>query len=124
MLAKCVNPVCCAQFRYLHHGKLFEVEVQYRESEATNGHRKFGNGKGHIERYWLCDQCAEHVTLRFEKRQGLVMRPPVGLEEVIIPLSSSRTLAEIWEVRIRPLDLNFAGKRDLTGDSKVRRKAA
>ena len=29
MLHKCANPVWCAQFRYLHQGKLFEVEVQY-----------------------------------------------------------------------------------------------
>ena len=50
MLHKCANPVCCAQFRYLNQGKLFEVEIQYVESTLGDGQGKLGNGKGHVER--------------------------------------------------------------------------
>ena len=53
MLHKCVNPVCAAQFRYLHEGRLFEVETQYCES-SFDRKSKQRNGRGHVERYWLC----------------------------------------------------------------------
>ena len=32
-----------------------------------------GNGKGHVERCWLCDECAAHITLRCDARRGVVM---------------------------------------------------
>ena len=100
MLAKCVNSVCSAQFRFLHQGKLFEVES-----------------------YWLCDQCAEQVTLWFDKCEGLVVHSPAGREKVR-GLSSGRSVAEISQVRIRPLDINLAAGRGFTGNPKVRRQAA
>ncbi len=49
MLHKCANPVCCAQFRYLHQGKLFELEIQYVESTLGDAQGKLGNGKGHSD---------------------------------------------------------------------------
>lgn len=73
MLAKCVNPVCSAQFRYLRQGKLFEVEIQYLDTPSDNSQREVGDGRVQIERCWLCDECAAHITLRFDKRLGLVM---------------------------------------------------
>jgi len=48
----------------------------------------------------------------------------VTSEEVLIPISASRTVAEVSQVRIRPLGLNLASERDLTGGSEVRRQAA
>ena len=126
MLAKCVNPVCCNQFLFLHQGKLFEVEFQYSDGVVASGHREPVNGKMHVERYWLCDKCAEELTLSFDKRQGLVIHSSLGSVGVPIPFSSSRSLSltEITQVRIRPLDLNFSGGRDFTGTLKVRRQAA
>jgi hypothetical protein len=81
VLQKCANPVCCAQFRYLNQGKLFEVEIEYVESTLDDGQCKLGNGKGHIERCWLCDQCAAHIALRFDRRRGLVMVSSLGGSE-------------------------------------------
>jgi len=124
VLAKCVNPVCSNQFRFLHQGKLFEVEIQYIMSQAASEHRGLGNAKGHVERYWLCNRCAQSVTLRFVKHQGLLMYSPLNLEEVAIPLSGGRTVAEVSQVRIRPLDLNADVRRDSAGGSEVRRQAA
>lgn len=114
MLAKCVNSVCSAQFRFLHQGKLFEVEIQYARTPT---------GKVQVERYWLCDQCAEQVTLWFDKCEGLVVHSPAGREKVR-GLSSGRSVAEISQVRIRPLDINLAAGRGFTGNPKVRRQAA
>ena len=81
MLQRCANPVCCAQFRYLNQGKLFEVEIEYVESTLEDAQGKLGNGRGHIERCWLCDQCAAHIALRFDRRRGLVMVSSLGGSE-------------------------------------------
>ena len=71
MVRKCANPACYAQFRFLHQGKLFEVEIQYRECPCGKG--TSSNSKRYVERYWLCDQCAAHITLQFDPRRGVVL---------------------------------------------------
>lgn len=71
MLHKCANPACCAQFQYLHQGSLFEVEMQYFESPPCDGEGRVCRGKGHVERWWLCDHCSAHFALRFDPRRGL-----------------------------------------------------
>ena len=127
MLQKCANPVCCAQFRYLNQGKLFEVEIEYVESTLDDGQGKLGNGKGHIERCWLCDQCAAHVALRFDRRRGLVMVSSLeGSEEApttAIPQSSPKA-AGIARVLIRPLelDLTISPRRKATSELNIRRR--
>jgi hypothetical protein len=107
VLHKCANPVCRAQFRYLHQGRLLEVETQYFESPSVSGQGKVRNGKGHIERYWLCDQCVAHSVLRFDRRRGLLMVSGGDSEGVVtttVPQSSPKVAAEIARVdpTIRP----------------------
>jgi hypothetical protein len=115
VLQKCASPVCCAQFRYLHQGRLFEVEVQYFDSPSETGQSRLGNGRGRIERWWLCDQCADYMTLRFDRERGGVMVCSFGdcAEKPVILQSNGRAAAEIQRILIRPLDLQA-----------VRRKAA
>jgi hypothetical protein len=116
VLQKCANPMCYAQFRYQHQGKLFEVEIQYR------------NGKGHVEWCWLCDQCAARVSLRFDPGQGLVMVRPLALSEEVVPTaflqSSGRNVAEILRILIRPLDLNLTTTRNAPSESNGRMREA
>jgi len=111
VLNKCANPVCSAQFRYLHQGKLFEVEVQYAESPTSDSQSKAGNGKGHAERCWLCDECAAHITLRFDARRGVVMVSSLtGSEEALTTAfsqSNGGTAAGIARVLVRRLDVDF-----------------
>lgn len=111
MLHKCANPVCCAQFRYLHQGRLFEVEIQYVESPSGDGQGKLANGKGRVERCWLCDECAAHISLRFDARRGVVMMSSLrGSEEALtiaILRSNGGTAAGIARALIRPLDLEL-----------------
>lgn len=113
VLHKCANPVCGAQFRYLYQGRLFEVETQYFESESGNGRGKPRNGKGHIERYWLCDQCAVHIALRFDRGRGLVMVSSLeDFEEVVtttVPQSGPKATTQVARVLIRP----FKHKQEL-----------
>jgi hypothetical protein len=120
VLHKCVNPACRAQFLYLRQGRLFEVEIRYLDSPWGDGQDKLGNGKAHVERCWLCDQCAACIALRFDPRQGLIILSSLGDSEDVgtagILQSSEQETSQIPRVLIRPLDL------DLT--ALARRKAA
>lgn len=72
MLAKCVNPVCGEHFRYLHEGKIFNIEIDPPAPGASPGphHR--------IEHFWLCDRCARSLKVVLE--HGVVMTKPLRLE--------------------------------------------
>ena len=83
MLHKCANPACCAQFLYLHLGRLFEVETQYFESSSGDGQGRLCSRKTHIELFWLCDQCSAHSALRFDQGRGLVMVSLPGSEDAV-----------------------------------------
>jgi hypothetical protein len=78
MLSHCANPQCSRPFLRLRQGKLFLVE--------TEGVAKLGELRARaspqtrlqprrVERYWLCDQCAETWTLVHERSQGIVLVP-------------------------------------------------
>jgi hypothetical protein len=78
MLYKCANPVCTRPFRRLDEGKLFQVETEYfpasesRQALPTRGGRML---RHHVERYWLCDDCALTLTLTFEQGRGISTNP-------------------------------------------------
>lgn len=127
MLHKCANPVCCAQFRYLHEGKVFEVETQYSRDHPGGADGTPAGVKGDVERYWLCDQCAPHIVLRFDARRGLVtvsslqnLGRPVA---TALPQLSPGASFETARVLIRPLDLTFDSldRRKAAGELNVRR---
>jgi hypothetical protein len=127
VLDKCANPACCAKFRYLHQGKLFEVEIQYVENSSGNGHSRLINGKGRVKRCWLCDQCAAHVTLRFDRRRGLEMVSTLGLEEsltVAIPQAIGKCAEDIARILVRPLDLELtvSSRGRAASDASVRER--
>jgi hypothetical protein len=127
VLHKCVNPVCAAQFRFLHQGKLFEVEIHHRDKQSGNGQRAPpGSGKAHIERYWLCDRCMLEVELQFDGLRGLVVRSQVGSEPVFTPVStgSGRPVTDVSRVLIRPLDLNVRPKRNFMGKLNMQTRDA
>jgi hypothetical protein len=109
VLRKCANPVCYVPFRYLHQGKLFEVEIQY--SECPCGKGTSSNGKRYVERYWLCDQCAAHIALQPDSQRGVVL---ISSLEESREVATTLTLqfhprggAEIARVLIRPSDLTL-----------------
>lgn len=74
MIAKCANPACSREFRYLHEGRLFAVERYERTASDGNYTSEFVSHPHAIEFYWLCNDCysrgtltmaAEEVTARF-----------------------------------------------------------
>lgn len=76
MLSKCANPDCSASFRYFHSGKLFRAEI----SAGLDRRRTLGqDGQQHkplrrLEFFWLCEGCAQSMTLIFDKQQGVTVR--------------------------------------------------
>jgi hypothetical protein len=94
MLSQCANSQCSKPFLRLREGKLFLVETGHPE--------KLGQAKAdvvyhtrdmqpHVERFWLCDQCATHWTLIYDRERGVLLAPlrkPVA--SVPVPAEFSR----------------------------------
>ena len=64
MLSKCANPACLARFHYLHEGRIFNVETGTVASDRNSSAiRK-------IEHFWLCEGCAQTLTVVVENGVG------------------------------------------------------
>ena len=79
MLSKCANAGCPARFRYLHAGKLFRFDTGLESSAAQPN----GKATQRVEYFWLCEECAQSLTINYE--------PGVGM--ITIPLSEKRVRA-------------------------------
>jgi hypothetical protein len=53
MLAKCANPKCTAQLRYLHEGRLFVTQPQNTAVALQS----------RIEYRWLCQRCCQAMAI-------------------------------------------------------------
>ena len=77
MLSKCANPECSALFLYFRRGRLFRLDTDGREDRR----RRLGDETGvskplrRIEFYWLCEGCAETMTISFDKVSGVSVLP-------------------------------------------------
>jgi hypothetical protein len=58
MLSKCANPACFNRFRYLHEGRIFNVEIKSEESVRP--------AQSRIEHFWLCASCAQMMKVVWE----------------------------------------------------------
>lgn len=75
MLSKCANPACSAAFRFLHEGRIFTVVSGPAASlEAGWDHTQARPQ----ERYWLCQQCAQRLTITVVDGHAVVRRLPVA----------------------------------------------
>jgi hypothetical protein len=78
VLSHCANPQCLRPFLRLRQGKLFLVET---ECAAQAGELSppsspcMRRQPRRVERYWLCDQCAEVWTLVHEPNHGIMLLP-------------------------------------------------
>lgn len=78
MLSHCANPRCARPFLRLRQGKLFLVETEFVAKlgkPAAPSSPQMRRPPRHVERYWLCDQCAEAWTLVHERSRGIVLVP-------------------------------------------------
>ena len=67
MLSKCANPGCRATFLYLHEGKLFRFDTSIQTLDRIPVRR--------VEFFWLCEQCAQDLTLRYNQETGTTIVP-------------------------------------------------
>lgn len=65
MVSKCANPSCLVPFRYLHEGRIFTVH-------ATGAERRADGADPKVERYWLCSNCANSMTLVLQSGRVLL----------------------------------------------------
>jgi hypothetical protein len=76
MLSHCANSQCSRPFLRLRQGKLFLVETEFvaksRELTAPSSPQMRQHAR-RVERYWLCDQCAEVWTLVHDRKQGIAL---------------------------------------------------
>jgi hypothetical protein len=87
MLSHCANSRCAKPFLRLRQGKLFLVETEcvVNSGERTASYSsRMRHRPRRVDRYWLCDQCAELWTLVHDRHQGIVLvpllRPTAGLK--------------------------------------------
>jgi hypothetical protein len=75
MLTKCANPECAASFHYLD-GKIFQLEIDEHGALCHAGPLLFPPKKpAHVERYWLCPDCAASLTLHYAAGKGVSIAP-------------------------------------------------
>jgi len=74
MLSKCANPSCSATFRYLGEGRIFTL-VPGSESPLLHGVWDHAS-ESIVERYWLCNVCAQTMTVCRLNDRVVVKRLP------------------------------------------------
>ena len=87
MLSKCLNPLCSAPFRYLHEGRVFNIDL------VSPDHAQEGSRFHRIEHYWLCSSCALHFKVVVEHGQVFTrpLRPRPGEDEAFtLPVPPAR----------------------------------
>jgi hypothetical protein len=65
---KCANPQCQAEFCYLGDGMLLRVPRLMKKSGSPKKTIA-------IERFWLCSECAETMTLEIDRRRTVKVIP-------------------------------------------------
>jgi hypothetical protein len=77
MVSKCANPDCSTPFRYFHVGKLFRIEIStgLDRRRTMGGDGEVSKPLRRLEFYWLCEGCAETMTLVSDKESGVTVRP-------------------------------------------------
>jgi hypothetical protein len=82
MISKCANPACAAQFRYLHEGRVFNIEIPVPSARPADlsCHR--------IEHFWLCEGCVK--VLKVVLDNGVVITRPLHPEVPEAPPDDER----------------------------------
>ncbi|MBZ5566374.1 MAG: hypothetical protein LAN64_00840 [Acidobacteriia bacterium] len=78
MIEKCANHACCAQFRYLHEGKLFVMETDGPDASAvTRGADSAGKVRT-LQHFWLCDTCCKTMVVTHDPHDRVKVIPHAG----------------------------------------------
>lgn len=78
MLSHCANTRCHKPFLRLREGKLFLVETDRLTKPGEPSAPPFVRARQpqrQVEHYWLCDECAAHWTLVYDRERGVALAP-------------------------------------------------
>ena len=77
MLSRCANDRCGKPFLKLREGKLFLVETGQVTKPGTSvpPFVRARKQQRAVEHYWLCDGCAAHWTLVYDRERGIALAP-------------------------------------------------
>ncbi len=67
MVTKCANPTCGTPFHYLRGGRLYSFELRAKNSGVARQKRL-------AVYFWICDRCAESLSLEFDPEQGVFLK--------------------------------------------------
>ena len=84
MVAKCANPVCAAEFHYLHEGTLFLVaHDENRSNTRTSSEVAYRRKPYAVEYFWLCASCSWNLTLESDDNHGIMVTPkkPTSIDD-------------------------------------------
>ena len=76
MLSRCANSQCSKPFLRLRDGKLFLVETDRLNKPGEPASPPFVRARQQqrcVEHYWLCDDCATHWTLVYDRDRGVTL---------------------------------------------------
>jgi hypothetical protein len=84
MLSQCANSQCSKPFLQLREGKLFQVETEsLKKTGISTAGIRARQPQRHVERYWLCSECAAQWTLTYSRERGIMLvllrRPVVSI---------------------------------------------
>jgi hypothetical protein len=73
MVSKCANPNCPTGFLYLHEGILFRFDSEgaTHKRPSLEVEPGFPRPDHHIEFFWLCNECAAMMTLKYSRNSGV-----------------------------------------------------
>jgi hypothetical protein len=92
MLAHCINQDCREQVRSLAEGRLFQFEIVSISLSADDDCRDSTDETPRSEtaQFWLCNSCAEAMTLTLEPAMGLKILPLADLTPTVAGLSPAQ----------------------------------
>jgi hypothetical protein len=85
MVSKCANPDCSASFRYFHAGKLFRMETAagFDRRRTLGQDDSLNKPLRRVVFYWLCEDCAEKMTVVFDKESGISVRSSAKAQSAV-----------------------------------------
>ena len=93
MLSRCANSQCRKPFLRLREGKLFLVETDRVTKPGEPAVPPFVRARQQqrcVEHYWLCDDCASHWTLVYDRDHGIAL---AALRRPVVSVSAAAATA-------------------------------
>jgi len=94
MLSQCANQQCSKPFLRLRDGKLFLVETERVAKPGAAAVPPFVRARQQprqVEHFWLCDECAGHWTLVYDRERGVALAP---LRKPVLSVAAAAGLRE------------------------------